>query len=123
MNHCFGVQTAPEVAAHVRFERTSPRLVLDQRGRRTDTGDALSEFAVVAEQRAELGFTDARCVLQHCLEYGLQLAGRAADDLQDLGCRRPLLQRFKKLARARLLGLEQPHVLDRDHRLVGKGVQ
>ena len=32
-----------------------------------------------------------------------------------------LLQRFGKLARARLHLVEQPHVLDRDHRLVGEG--
>jgi hypothetical protein len=32
-----------------------------------------------------------------------------------------LFQRLGELARARLLGLEQPHVLDRDHRLVGEG--
>jgi hypothetical protein len=34
-----------------------------------------------------------------------------------------LLQRFGKLARACLLGLKQPHVLDRDRGLVGKGLQ
>src|SRR5262249_15473583 len=35
--------------------------------------------------------------------------------------RRLLLQRLRKLARACLHLIEQPHVLDRDHRLVGEG--
>src|SRR5256885_1322848 len=38
---------------------------------------------------------------QHGLEHGLQLAGRAGDDLQNLGRRRLLLPRFSQLARAR----------------------
>ncbi len=36
--------------------------------------------------------------------------------------RRLLLQRFGQFARARLHRVEQPHVLDGDHRLVGKGL-
>ena len=31
-----------------------------------------------------------------------------------------ILQRFRQLARALLFGFEQPHILDRDHRLVGE---
>ena len=41
--------------------------------------------------------------------------------LQHLGGRGLLLQRLGQLARARLHLVEQPHVLDRDHRLVGEG--
>ena len=41
--------------------------------------------------------------------------------LQHLRGRRLLLQRLGKLARARLHLVEQPHVLDRDHRLIGEG--
>ena len=33
-----------------------------------------------------------------------------------------MLQRLRKLARALLLGFEQPNILDRDHRLVGEGL-
>ena len=72
-------------------------------------------------QGAELGLADARRVRQHGLEHRLQLAGRARDDLQHLGGRGLLLQRLGQLARARLHLVEQPHVLDRDHRLVGEG--
>src|SRR5262245_55373652 len=32
-----------------------------------------------------------------------------------------MFERFREFARALLLGLEQPHVLDRDHRLIGEG--
>ena len=58
---------------------------------------------------------------QHRLEHRLQLAGRTGDDLQHLGGRGLLLQRLREIARARLHLVEQPHVLDRDHRLVGEG--
>src|SRR5438105_12515407 len=69
---------------------------------------------------AKLSSADARGVLQHCLEYWLQLTRRTADDLQDLrGCSL-LLQRLGKLARARLHLVEQPRVLNRDHCLVGE---
>src|SRR6516165_12312257 len=40
--------------------------------------------------------------------------------LKDFRCRRLLLQRLRELARARLHLIEQAHVLDRDHRLVGE---
>ena len=47
---------------------------------------------------------------------GCTSVGELADDAQDLGRRRLLLQR--------LLGLvEEAHVLDRDHRLVGEGLR
>ena len=60
-------------------------------------------------------------VRQHGLEHRLQVAGRSGDDLQHLRRRGLLLQRLGKLARARLHLVEQPHVLDGDHRLVGEG--
>ena len=50
------------------------------------------------------------------VEHRLHVVGRAGDDLQDLGRRGLPLER--------LLGLvEQAHVLDRDHGLVGEGLQ
>ena len=50
---------------------------------------------------AELGVADACRVLQHRLEYRLQVAGRAGDDLQHLGGRGLLLQRLGEFVRAR----------------------
>ena len=55
------------------------------------------------------------------VEHRLQFAGRAGDDLEHLGGRGLLLQRLGQISRARLHLVEQPHVLDRDHRLVGEG--
>ena len=52
---------------------------------------------------------------------GSSSPGELDDDLQHLERRRLLLQRSDELARARLHLVEQPHVLDRDHRLVGEG--
>ena len=46
------------------------------------------------EQVAKFGLAEPRRVRQYSLEYGLQLAGRAADNLEHLGRRRLLLQCF-----------------------------
>ena len=56
------------------------------------------------------------------IEHRLQIERRAADDLQHVGGRGLLLQRLREIARARLHLVEQPHVLDRDHGLVGEGL-
>ena len=53
---------------------------------------------------------------------GSNSPGRRRDDLQHLRGRGLLLQRLGQLARARLHLVEQPHVLDSDHRLVGEGL-
>ena len=57
------------------------------------------------------------------VEHRLKIESRAADDLQHLGGRGLLVQCLGQLARALLLGIEQPHVLDCDHRLIGEGLQ
>ena len=71
-------------------------------------------------QDAELGLADAGRVHQHCLEYRLKFAGRAADD-RSTSAVAVCCPSARQFARARLHLVEQPHVLDRDHRLVGKG--
>ena len=60
-----------------------------------------------------------RCVEDH-INNGLDIGRRAADDTQHLRGRGLLLQCFGKVAGARLHLVEQAHVLDRDHRLVGE---
>jgi hypothetical protein len=69
------------------------------------------------------------CIRQHGLKHRLQLPRRPRYDLQHLRRRRLLLQRLGELARALLLCLKQPHVLDSDHRrpekrnlLIGKRI-
>src|SRR5262249_55866310 len=50
----------------------------------------------------------------------LSIRWRPTDDAEDLAGRGLMLQRFRQLARARLHLVEESHILDRDHRLVGK---
>jgi hypothetical protein len=83
--------------------------------------DTFERVALVEQQIPEARLTDARCVLQHCLEHRLELAGRAADGFEHLRGRSLLLQRFAQVTRSRPHLVEQPHVLDRNHRLIGKG--
>ncbi len=59
-------------------------------------------------------------VLQHGLEHRIQFAGRAGDDLEHLAGRGLLLQRLGEIVGALAQFVEQPRVLDRDHRLRGE---
>ena len=54
---------------------------------------------------------------------GWTSVGELRDDAQDLAGRRLLLQRLDQVAVAGVELLEEPHVLDGDHRLVGEGLQ
>jgi hypothetical protein len=84
--------------------------------RRSDTKDlSIAEIHV-----SERSLANAHRVREYGLEDRLQLPGRSRDDLQHLRGRGLLLQRFGQLARALLLGFEQPHVLNRDYSLVGE---
>ncbi len=51
---------------------------------------------------------------------GWTSVGDSTDHAQDLARRRLLLERLGQVAVARLQLVEQAHVLDRDHRLVGE---
>ena len=57
------------------------------------------------------------------LEDRLQVSWRAADDAQDLGGSRLLLQRLGEILVAFLQFLEQPNVLDGDDGLIGESLQ
>ena len=70
--------------------------------------------------RAGLGAGKLRRLRDDGVEHGLQIE-RRIDRLADLTERAQLPDRLRELARARLHLVEQPHVLDRDHRLVGEG--
>ena len=74
----------------------------------------------VAKQDPDPGRADVYGIRQHGLEHRFEFPGRAADDLKNLRSRRLLFQRLREIAGARLHLVEQPHILDRDHRLVGK---
>ena len=52
---------------------------------------------------------------------GLNLGRRAADDVEHVARRGLVFERLRQLRGPRLHLLEQPDVVDRDHRLVGEG--
>ena len=76
--------------------------------------------ALEPDQVAKLGIANAGRVRQHGLEHGLQLARRAADDLEHLRRRGLLLQRFAEIVGALAQLVEQPGVLDGDDGLGGE---
>jgi hypothetical protein len=57
------------------------------------------------------------------VEHRLNVGGGARDDTQDLGRCRLLLQRLGQVTVTDLELLEEPHVLEGDDRLVGKGLE
>ena len=57
------------------------------------------------------------------VEHRLDIRLRAADDAQDVAGGRLRVQRRRQLTVARLELGEQAHVLDRDHGLVGEGLE
>src|SRR5262245_18352461 len=59
-------------------------------------------------------------VSQHRLKDRLQRSGRTADNLEHVGGRGLLLQRFGEIAGTLAQLVEQPGVLDSDHRLGGE---
>jgi hypothetical protein len=75
---------------------------------------------VVPEQNPDLGLADAGRVRQHGLEDGLQLPGRARNDLQHVRGRGLLLQRLTEIVGALAQLGEQAGILDGDDGLLGK---
>ena len=66
------------------------------------------------EDRSVSRSTNSRGIFRNRIQHRLNIRRRAGDDAQDFTRRSLLLQRFLEF-------LEQPHVLDGDHRLVGEG--
>src|SRR5499433_4624328 len=75
---------------------------------------------LLASYRGVVGVTKAASRFNERLQYRLEIEGRAADNLEHVGSCSLLLQRLGKFGRACLHLFEQPHVLDSDHRLIGK---
>src|SRR5262245_32144743 len=61
--------------------------------------------------------------VDHTFQDRVQVESRAGDDVKHLACRRLVFERLGQLARARLLRLEQPRVLDGYDCLVGEGLE
>ena len=84
------------------------------------TGE-MDELAVEPHHEGELAATQPHRAFSDRVEHRLDVSRRARDDPQNIAGRRLVLERLGQFARTRLHLVEQPHVLDRDHRLVGEG--
>ena len=73
-------------------------------------------LAVVAERAREHRVAQRDGVAHDGVKHRLNVGRRAANDLENLGGRRLPLERLLRL-------VEQAHVLDRDHRLAGEGLE
>ena len=81
-----------------------------------------------AHRRSGDTVTDHACTRRAALlddrfEHRLHVRLRAADDAQDVARGGLRVERRRQLAVARLQLREEPHVLDRDDRLVGEGLR
>src|SRR5215210_6312176 len=81
----------------------------------------MKQLAVVAIDRSEQAAAKACGTLHDRFEHRYDIGRRLRYDAENLDSRGLPLQRFRDLRIARLKLLEQPHVLDRDHRLIGEG--
>src|SRR6266852_4650578 len=97
MSHLLG----PEYLTKAAFRMRSK---VSQFGRVCECGghvvsrDLMDDVSLKKRHCAEFCAANARRVLQHFLEYGLQLARRAADDLKNFGRSVLPLQRFGEFA-------------------------
>src|SRR6266481_2439810 len=74
-------------------------------------------FALAQPQHHVINPANSRGALYDGVEHGLHVRGRAADDAKHLGRCRLMLQGLPQFCVAFLQFLEQPDILDRDHRL------
>src|ERR1700731_3420332 len=80
-----------------------------------------AEIAVPQEDRDSLSLAQPPGGLDQRFQYGFKLKSRPADDLQDIGGGSLLFQGLGQLTGPRLHFVDQTHVLDGDHGLVGEG--
>ena len=94
---------------------------LDEFQRKAETRRKLQDAILRLRDRGLIRFAQARCQLDQRIEHRFEIESGAADDLEHVGSGGLLLERFAQIARACLHLVEQPHVLDRDHGLIGEG--
>ena len=68
-------------------------------------------------------FTQPRGIFRDHIQHRLDIRRRAGDHAQYFTRRGLLLQCFGEITIARLLLVNKPRVLDRDHRLIGEGFE
>ena len=86
-------------------------------------GGELIAHPFATEDERVIGLAQPRRRLDQRIQHRLQVECRAADHLEHVGGGGLLLQRLAEIVGARLHLVEQSHVLDRDHRLVGEGLE
>ena len=92
-------------------------------GYRTKMSPRNHHVLLAESQHHVINPTNPRRALDDGIEHRLHVRGRAADDAEHLGRCRLMLQRLAQFCVALLDFLEQPHVLDGDHGLVGEGFE
>src|SRR5262249_52516036 len=99
MNYLFGPDCSRNSGPTVNAIRA--RIQLSQRsnqfGRLIVSRDWAKQVAITETERAEFRMANTDCIRQHRLKNGFELAGRTANDLENLRGRRLPLQRLCKL--------------------------
>ena len=80
-------------------------------------------FAVLKQHGGIIGLTELARPFDNGVQHWLNVRRRGGDDVQNITAPGLVSQCFGEVARLRLHLLEQPHILDGDHRLVGEGLQ
>src|SRR5262245_35410520 len=86
-------------------------------------GERLLERCCAESQSYIINPTNPCGAFDNGIEHRLHVGGRAADDAEHRRCCRLMLQGFAQFHVALLQFFEQPHILDGNHRLVGKGLK
>ena len=84
-----------------------------------------TEVQIVADPQQYVGIVGLAKpagTLDDCLESGPDFRWRRGDDREDVAARSLVGKGLGEIARSRLYLIKQPHILDRDHRLVSEGL-
>ena len=92
-------------------------------GYRTKMGPQNHDVSLAESQHHIINPTNPRSTLDDGVEDRLHVRRRAADDAEHLGRCRLMLQGLAQFSVALAEFLEQAHVLNGDHRLVGEGFE
>src|SRR5262249_37442746 len=79
------------------------------------------DFTLADRDQPIVGLAQPRSSLDQSVEHRLEIESRATDDLENVARRGLVFERLLQIAGAGLQLIEQPSILHRDHRLVGKG--
>src|SRR5690242_14179783 len=92
-------------------------------GYRTKMRPPNHSIALSKPQHHIIDPTNPGCTLDDSIEHRLYVSGRPADDAEHFGGCSLMLQRLSQFCVAFLQFIEQPHILDRDDRLICKGLE